>query len=95
MQGGGLDLALPPVNIWRGVARTVLATRMLNGHAYSLAAGGFAKVPSMPALQRLTPKGMPVNTQSDANIRLVELYGQQPNLFKQRIASQFSPGVRR
>lgn len=84
-----LNLARPPIDIPRRAAAAVLLTRMRGAHLYSMGAGGFGGVPSMPQLQRLT---LPANPNADHNIQLTEIYAQNPAIFKQRLANQFAPG---
>jgi hypothetical protein len=89
MPSGGLDLARPPVDVQRSAARQIAATRLRGVNLYSMGAGGFSRVVSMPTMQRLTPKAIAANPNSAANIQLTELYAQKPLAFKQRITQMF------
>lgn len=80
----GMYLGQPPVNVRRGGARRFQFSLMRGGSFYSGGAGGFHQVPAFPPLQTFRA---PASVNRD--VKMVELYAQQPGLFKQRLASQF------
>jgi hypothetical protein len=80
-------LGAPPVRLWASAARTANAVRLRGVHSYSMGAGGFGTVPAMPQLQAFPRRP---NVPVTRDVRLVELYSQQPGLFKQRLARQFA-----
>jgi hypothetical protein len=81
MANDGRDLAAPPVRVWLGAARAILATRLKGANLYSMGAGGFAKVPAIPQLHLLR---QPANPNSPHAQRVAELYAQSPLTIKQR-----------
>lgn len=82
----GTYLGAPPVNVRAAGSRRFHFSLMRGAGVYSNAAGGFSTVPALPALQALhRPPASP-----SADVRMVELYAQQPGLFRERLAQQFS-----
>jgi len=90
MANDGLDLAAPPVVVWRQMARHVLYERMRGVSSYSMAAGGFNGVYALP--KTLQPEfQQPANANSMMNARLTELYSMAPGMRKKTLVRQFNP----
>jgi hypothetical protein len=87
--GVGEDLSHAPVDPRAAGSRAAYFSLVRGASAYSHAAGGFHQVPAMPQMQRLT---LPASTAMDSNIRMTELYGSNPLLFRQRLQRMFQPG---
>lgn len=81
MANDGRDLARPPVTVWFGAARAILATRLKGANLYSMGAGGFAKVPAIPQLNRILQPASPNSRHAQ---RAAQIYSQTPLSIKQR-----------
>lgn len=86
----GLNLAQPPIPAWRPPTRQLAHQLLAQSAAYGNAAGGFDQVTVTPQAQRLRTPLAPI----EHDARLVELYGEQPELFRQRIERMFPPNSR-
>lgn len=65
---------------------------MLRGtDAYAMAAGGFARVPAIPVTQRFTGAA---DVNRHADMGLVQLYANQPALFRAQLDRIFGSGRR-
>ncbi len=71
MPSGGMDLAPPPVRVWKAVAGATLATLVHGVNWYSEGAGGFGQVPAIPNLIRVRA---PSNPNRANERRLQQLY---------------------
>jgi hypothetical protein len=91
MANDGRILGRPPVPLPQGASRQHLFGLVRGVSAFSMGAGGFAKVIAFPKLQQLT---QPANPHRTPEQRMVELYGSAPATFKQRLERQFTAGHR-
>lgn len=86
MPSGGLDLAPPPVRVWKAAAAAQLATLLAGTNLYSMGAGGFSTVPAMPQMVRIK---QPARPGSEADIRAAQIYTTNRYPTKQSIYERF------